>query len=159
MSVEEWKDVVDYEGLYAISNLGRVKNINRNRIIDGCDDGRGYKITCLTKGVKVTSIRIHILVAKAFLGHIGNDRCVVVDHINEIKHDNRLSNLQVISSRENTSRSKKRGTSKYAGVSWCKRGNKWKAGLRINGKQVHLGYFHDELVASEAYKNKLKEIK
>lgn len=46
------------------------------------------------------------------------------------------------------------GTSKYVGVSWFKRDSKWRAYLKQNGKQFHLGYFASEIEAAKAYDKK-----
>lgn len=158
MSTEEWKEITGYAGKYEVSNLGRVRSIKRNLILKERKDSAGYPRADLYYEGKVITKRVHLLVAQEFLGYTGGDRKIVVDHINEEKDDNRLCNLQVISSRENTSRSKKNGTSQYVGV--CKHTNsdKWKAAIRIDGKVTHLGYFDDEMDAANAYKAKLKEI-
>ena len=50
-------------------------------------------------------------------------------------------------------------TSKYIGVNWKKQNKKWRAAIKINGKAKHLGYFDDELEASNAYQEKLKYYK
>ena len=53
---------------------------------------------------------------------------------------------------------KPKWTSKYKGVYFAKSKNKWKAYIKINGKQKHLGYFLTELEAHQAYQSKLKEL-
>lgn len=53
----------------------------------------------------------------------------------------------------------KGGSSKYRGVSWDKSKGKWTSRIRYKGKKLHLGYFDNELNASNAYENKLKQIK
>ena len=84
-----------------------------------------------------------------FLNHKPNKE-FVVDHINNIKLDNRLENLQLITQRENSSKDRK-GTSVYRGVSWAKQNKKWIAQITINKKKINLGYFTIELNASKAY--------
>jgi hypothetical protein len=79
---------------------------------------------------------------------------MIIDHINNIQTDNRLENLQIITHRENISKSKI-GTSIYTGVCWNKRKNKWTASININYKRLHLGYFKNEYDAHLAYQNKL----
>jgi len=96
--------------------------------------------------------------AITFLNHIPNGHSIIVDHINNISTDNRLENLQLITNRENLSKDKKNGTSKYTGVSWFKRGKKWHSSININNKKVHLGYFIDDLEASNQYQLALKNI-
>jgi hypothetical protein len=97
-----------------------------------------------------------VLVAMAFLNHKPCGHKLVVDHIDNNPLNDRLYNLQVITHRQNCSKDKK-GTSKYTGVTWEKRINKWKAHIRINSKLKYLGYFTDELKAANAYKKALEE--
>jgi hypothetical protein len=83
---------------------------------------------------------------------------LVIDHINDIKTDNRVENLQIVSHRFNVCKTQGRYSSKYKGVCWCKTKNRWLAKIKINGKNLHLGYMTNEEEASQAYQNKLKEI-
>lgn len=157
-----WKDVVGYEGIYQISNLGRVKSfqLGKERILKQNYNGKGYYIVKLCLSGFQKSKTVHQLVAESFLNHITKGRFVIVDHINNDKSDNRLENLQIITQRENTIKDfkqKKELTSKYIGVSWSKVSNKWQGSISINGKQKHLGYFKTEEQASIAYKNKLNK--
>jgi hypothetical protein len=93
----------------------------------------------------------------AFLNHTPNgSSSLVVDHINNIKTDNRLSNLQLVTIRYNLSKDKT-GTSKYTGVSWHSRDKNWQASIRINGKKAYLGSFQDESEAALAYQNALEK--
>ena len=77
-----------------------------------------------------------------------------VDHINHDTLDNRKSNLQVVTNAVNQQNRKVKrsdnASSKYRGVSWNKRERKWKAYLKIDGKNIHLGYFTDEEQAGQA---------
>jgi hypothetical protein len=159
---EQWKPVVGYEGLYEVSNLGRVKSLPRNgtikieRILKQNQNGYGY----LHVGLRNKSLKtklVHRLVADAFLNYISKKGEIVIDHINNNKKDNRLDNLQIITHRENISKIQG-GNSKYTGVHWSKFHNKYIAQIGINKKSYHIGCFDCELEASEAYKNKLKEI-
>jgi hypothetical protein len=69
----------------------------------------------------------------------------VVDHVNRDKLDNRRSNLRVITQSQNTQNLPSfGGTSRYRGVSWDKRRNKWIAMCRVAGKHHNLGRYEDE---------------
>ena len=151
---EIWKSIPNYEGLYEVSNLGRVKSVRKNKILKPILNGKYFKVS-LSKDNKG---KIHQLVAEAFLKHTPNKYEKVVDHINGDKLDNRVENLQVISQRGNISKSNKFKTSRFTGVNWFNLRNKWRAAIYINGKTKHLGLFNCELAASIAYQNKLKEI-
>ena len=167
--MEIWKEVKGYEG-YEVSSLGRVKSLARTVVYK---DGRvykykskvlkprtgtnGYLIVNIVKDTKCKTRSIHQLLAEAFLNHTPDGYKLVVDHIDNNPLNNELGNLQVITARENTSKDRK-GTSKYTGVCWHKNHKKWIAGIKINGKIKHLGYFTDELKAAEAYQNALAKL-
>lgn len=75
-----------------------------------------------------------------------------VDHINRNPLDNRKCNLRLCSVAENRQNvSKNRGKSKYKGVHWDKRSNKWRAEIWVNRKHLRLGRFDCELDAAKAY--------
>ena len=68
---EIWKDIKDYDGIYQVSNLGRVKSLkfSKERILKDYVDTRGYLNLSLNKNGKKKTYRVHKLVAVAFLGH------------------------------------------------------------------------------------------
>ena len=160
---EIYKNIKGYEGKYQVSNLGNVKSLNYNRsgkerILKPSKDGGGYyKVLLAKNGINKTS-RIHQLVAIAFLNHKPDGYKIVVDHIDNNKLNNNTNNLQLISHRENLSKDKKGFSSKYTGVCWYKTSKKWLASITINGKQKHLGYFINELEASNKYQSILKTL-
>ena len=106
MKEEVWKDIQGYEGYYQISNMGRVKSVKRivwnnsrgcyvtvpERIMKGRKDKDGYLLAHLSKDGKAKNYKIHRLVAVAFIGNPNN--LPVINHKNEIKSDNRVSNLE-----------------------------------------------------------------
>lgn len=167
---EIWKEIPGYEGCYEVSNQGRVRSLDREtrngkcsfirkgRLINGSLNSFGYKTVSLRLNNNLKSFLVHQLVAIAFLNHKPDGYKIVVDHINCIKTDNRLENLQLISNRENISKDRKNGSSKYTGVSWNKQRNKWRSNIQINGKNKHLGYFNCETAAFLAYQAELSKI-
>lgn len=92
---EIWKDIDGFEGLYAVSTKGRVRNLKRGRILTGGYNKDGYKLITL-KGKTYT---IHKLVALAFLDNPHN--LPQVDHIDENKGNNDVSNLRWVTISEN----------------------------------------------------------
>lgn len=98
---EIWKDIPDYEGLYQASNLGRIKSLNR---IDNCNRLRkskilkftkinnGYLQVQLSKNGKTQVLLVHRLIALTFLDN--SNEFKIVNHINGIKTDNRVENLE-----------------------------------------------------------------
>lgn len=93
---EIWKEIQGFEGEYAISNKGNVRNIRTGRILGGGYDSMGYKQIKL-KGKKYL---IHSLVALAFIPNPYN--LPYINHKNEIKDDNEVSNLEWCTASYNT---------------------------------------------------------
>ena len=95
---EIWRDVKGYEGLYQVSNLGRVKSLGnsktrKERILKNAKNTTGYLQVNLCKEAKAKATKIHRLVAQAFIGDI--PKGMVINHINGIKTDNRVENLEI----------------------------------------------------------------
>ena len=159
--MEIFKDIPNYEGHYQVSNLGNVKSFKwgKEKKLRPLLNKYGYLYVDICKYSKKKKIKIHSLVAMTFLNHKPNGTNeIVVDHINNIKTDNRLENLQLITNRENTSKDQRKSSSKFTGVSWKKSRNKWQACITINGKLKYLGLFTCELKAALAYQNALNEL-
>ena len=76
-----------------------------------------------------------------------------VDHINGDRLDNRKENLRFCTLSQNSMNKRGRSsrTSKYKGVCYAKRRNKWQASIRVDGKERFLGYFNNEEDAAKAY--------
>lgn len=170
MENEIWKDIPNYEGIYQVSNLGRIKSLSRKirsfhsvyfskeKILKPCWTDKAYLVVNLCKDKKQKTLKVHQLVAMMFLNHIPCGYDKVVDHIDNNPLNNHVDNLQIISSRENCSKDKKNKTSKYTGVGWSKVSNSWRSRIYIDKQNVSLGYFDNEYDAHLAYQNKLKEI-
>lgn len=100
--MEEWKDVEWYDGLYQVSNLGRVKSLNYNKtwktvVLKNCIRV-GYPIITLCKNWHI-NYSIHKLVAQHFIPNPEWKK--QVNHINWIKTDNRVENLEWCTASEN----------------------------------------------------------
>jgi len=85
---------------------------------------------------------------------------MVIDHKNGNKLDNRRGNLRICTYPENCINSpmKKNNTSGYKGVTFWKRDNNWKAQIRFNRKNLHIGYFQTKEKAAKAYNKKAREL-
>jgi hypothetical protein len=85
---------------------------------------------------------------------------IEIDHINHNPSDNRIKNLRLATRRENSRnrRGAKNKTSKYKGVSYAPRSDRWLAHIRINGKSTHLGSFETEELAHAAYCETAKKL-
>ena len=159
---EVWLPVKGYEGLYEVSNLGSVKSFVRGKgkVLNCSLTDTGYYRVNLHKNGFQRNFKVHKLVAISFLNHTPCGHKLVIDHIDNNKLNNVIDNLQIITNRENSSKDRKGGTSKYVGVSLIRKTNKWKAQIKINGKNKFLGNFDKEIDASNAYQKELiKEYK
>lgn len=112
-SHEIWKEVKEYEGLYEVSNLGRVRSLDKiisdrkgrnyfrkGQIIKPQKDSGGYNKIKLSNTNNIRQMSIHRLVAEAFIPNPDNLPCV--NHKNEVKTDNRVENLEWCTPKYNT---------------------------------------------------------
>lgn len=99
---EVWKSIEGYEDLYAISNLGHVKNIQTNRFLNGYINKNGYTVITLTKDGHRKYLYLHRLVAIHFIDNPENK--AEVDHIIPVSDGggNDVNNLRWTTSKENT---------------------------------------------------------
>lgn len=107
--MENWKTILGYEGIYEVSDKGRIKSLKRvvehsgsksgkitvpERIMKQIADKDGYMKICLSKDGKQKEHKVHRLVAVAFCENSDPTKKTCVNHINEIKTDNRAENLE-----------------------------------------------------------------
>ena len=111
---EIWRDIKDYEGFYQVSNLGRIKSLDRvvinvngkkslykGKVLSIHYDKNGYVKVCLNKNNKRRKFSVHRLVAEAFIPNPNN--YPEVNHIDEVKTNNKVSNLEWCTSEYNKS--------------------------------------------------------
>lgn len=111
---EIWKNVLGYEGVYKVSNLGRVKSLNRyqyihkgngyfakyrGRIIKPRIHKRGYLYLTLNNSGKRETVTVHKIVAEAFLGKRPDN--LTVNHIDMNRQNNKIENLEYVTLIEN----------------------------------------------------------
>lgn len=171
---EIWHDIKGWKGFYQISDKLRVKSLQRTitfksnrwgknklciRIIKERilhpNRSKGYVQYAFSKNcILVTWLRCRII-AELFLPKIKGK--TVLNHKNGIRDDDRLENMEWVNRRENLSHEylSRKKTSKYTGVFFHKREQKWRAQLGIGYKRIQLGSFKTELEAAEAYQSSL----
>ena len=96
---EIWKDINGYEGLYQVSNLGRVKRITTGRVLKPLNHANGYLMVKLSKNSIVYTKTVHRLVAEAFIPN--PEHKSEINHIDENKTNNNVSNLEWMTRKEN----------------------------------------------------------
>ena len=125
--MEIWKEIKGYEGLYQVSNCGRIKSLshinNLGRLRPECILGsrlsdRGYHTAVLYNNGKPKSFRVHQLVAKAFIDNPLNKPHV--NHLDGVKSNNFVDNLEWVTISENQKHAFKNGLNKVS----CKRDKK-----------------------------------
>lgn len=116
MTTEEWREIPGYGGRYLASNLGRIKRIRTaycshirgnpvkrwmpEKILGGTKLGtKGYKRVNLGTTGKNDNRQIHVLIALCWISNIGNKQ--QINHVNGVKTDNRIENLEWVTNQEN----------------------------------------------------------
>lgn len=177
MLTEEWKSIKDYEGLYEISNMGKVKSLERkvksnfNRIVTRKErqlkwyiDSCGYIQIKLCKEGMMKNFLVHHLVWDAFGNKERNGRKLQVDHIDENKKNPIITNLRLATNRQNVSsfilNKKKSGlpTGVVYNPTRIRQVNKYSAQININGEHKYLGRFPTPELASMAYQQALNTL-
>lgn len=116
---EVFLPVPNYEGLYEVSNHGRIKSLlgKTEKILKNRTGGNTkYKAVILSKNGIPETFRVHSLVARVFLNHIPCGHELVIDHKNSIPTCNYLWNLQIISQYDNVQKIKRLGKDGYRKV-------------------------------------------
>ena len=151
VDMEEWRDVVGYEGLYQVSNFGRVRSLERKISYGNTQYTKramnmkvtvGKNLYCrvtLTKDGKQSQVYVHRLVAEAFLPN--PDNLPEVDHIDANPSNNNLSNLHWVSHKENMDHMIELGRN-YDGSENLKHDGPKRAVVRNDGKR------YDSLLAA-----------
>lgn len=108
-NIEIWKDIVGYEGLYKISNQGKVLSVKRNIVLKyRLNYKKGYPVINLCKNSKLKTAYIHRLVAEYFIENPNNLK--YVNHINNDKEKNNVNNLEWCTGSDNMLKSYQNGS-------------------------------------------------
>lgn len=173
--MEKWKDIEGFEGMYQISNHGRVKSLERNvkirdftrripeTLLSLTLDSKGYTKVSLRKNNKTFYKRVHILVANAFLDNA--ERKHEVNHKDHNKTNNHIKNLEWSTRKENMnhealSNNKPRSNNKSGlkGVYFDKHSNSWRASISINNTRIFVGSFENKDTAHKMRNKKITEL-
>lgn len=105
--MEIWKDIDGYDGYYQVSNIGNVRNAVRSKLLKQQKSRNGYLTVSLTKSNKLTTYRVHRLVASAFIPNPDNKPSV--NHIDCDPLNNKAENLEWCTAQENSNWMMKQG--------------------------------------------------
>lgn len=110
--MEIWKDIKGFEGYYQISNLGRIRSLDRiiemkngktrkvkGKILKQSTSVHGYKVVCFRRNGKKENFRVHRLIGEAFIDN--QDNKPFINHIDGDKSNNDISNLEWCTAKEN----------------------------------------------------------
>ena len=149
------KNVVGYEGKYAISEDGRVFNLIRG-IEMKQHDIYGYMCVKFRVNNEIKNYRVHRLVYSAFKGRIIDN--LVIDHIDGNKKNNNIENLRQLPNRENCNLGiqEKRKDKLPRGVRRFNKDNMFGAEIGIEKERYYLGTFKTPEEASDAYQSALR---
>lgn len=142
--MEKWVNVtekiqVSDTGLVRCSKTHNYKKIFLNE--------KGYCCVYIMIDGKRRKCKVHRLVMQAFVG----ESKLTVDHIDEDKSNNNLSNLEYVSNSENVKRFFKRNDNTYKMISFDKERGKYRVRISINGKRKCLGRYDTPEEAIEVY--------
>jgi len=167
--MEIYKDIIGYEGYYQVSNLGNVRSLDRqvNHFKGGLSLRKGFLLkqemtffcyfrVSLSKNKTKKRLSIHRLVAETFIPNQHNKS--EVNHIDGNKTNNRLENLEWVTSRENIHHYHLSNGVKNVGISYAKRMNRFQVKIYENKKRIYLGSYKTEQDALNKY-NEYKQLK
>ena len=164
--MENWKHILESDR-YMVSDQGNVKSLSwhgsdKEQLLKPGKSSRGYLFVYLMIKGKRVNYKIHQLVWITFKEdyRTGSTKGLVLNHINRVKEDNRLTNLELITHSENLIHSidKTKTTSKYPNVSWNGSNKKWAARGNIRGmSKRYVKHFNTEEEAYEAFQSAKRE--
>lgn len=168
---EKWVDIECYQGIYQVSDFGRIRSLDRSiksgdktlkikgRVLKP-KNRNGYNCVNLSVDGIAKTVNIHRLVANSFVKkELGKNQ---INHINGNKTNNHYTNLEWCTCSENIQHyhTNNYKSSKFIGVYFHKGTQKYAAHIGTgNGKKRHIGLFNNEYDAHVAYQEKLKEMK
>ena len=156
LNVEVWRSIENYDN-YVVSSFGKIKNTKTGKVLKASDNGHGYLIIDLYENAIRKTHKVHRLVANAFIDNPNDKNCV--DHKDNNRTNNHISNLRFATSKENNQNRKisSRNTSGCKGIYFNKKAKKWQARIMIDGIRVHIGYYDDLDDARTARVNRANE--
>jgi len=156
---EDWKEIDGFDGYYEISSMGRImSHYGKRKILK--QSGKKYRQI----GLNYIGIRFNYHVSTLVWDYFGNKKRIThrdgLIHMNGDTTDNRISNLQLMSIRDITTKSYggRNPSSKSQGVVYSKKKKRYIAGISINNKRKYIGIFRTESEAADAYLQEVRKL-
>lgn len=150
----KWYKLKGYEGEYEISKEGLIKSLKKGKekVLACTTTKHGYKAIELRKDGIYKKKLVHRLVLSTFKPT--ENESLQCNHINSVRDDNRIENLEWVTRRENIAHATNRRDtySKLTGVSYSNDSKRWHSSVTINSKVIRFGVFVTEHEAALAYK-------
>jgi hypothetical protein len=151
---QELQKLYEYKDGNLIYKIKTSNRVNVGDVVGSINKYTGYVEMYFNK----KRVKAHRLIWIYHNGAIPNT--LVIDHINGIRHDNRIENLRLVTNTQNSyNRPKtKRNASGYKGVYWNIGAKKWESKIQIDGILKHLGLFITKELAYDAYCKAAKQV-
>jgi len=149
---EIWRPLPDFEDLYEVSNFGNVRSYKTGKILKQGITHKGYPCVSISRKQKTYLKTVHRILAVVFLSATDEH---VVNHKDKNKTNNRLDNLELVSTRENVTHYFGRA---MPGAFRLKGSDRWSARATYQGKGLYIGTFKTQREAYDAYCAALEEL-
>lgn len=156
MNKEIWVTAIYGEGKYEVSNLGGIRRVLKNskKTLSPYISSSGYKTACLSFNKKRKSILLHRMIWESF----NHETSMFIDHADGDTLNNCLSNLRKADFTESSrNRGSRTGRSRFKGVYWRERSQKWEVYIKLENSRPYLGSFDCEIEAGKAYNKRCKQ--
>ena len=132
LAQEQWRDIEGYDGAYQVSDLGRVRSLKfgKVRVLRPGKHRQGYLQVALCQDGKQKSVYVHRLVAQAFIPNDDSSK-TIINHINEVKSENRVSNLEYCDRRYNNT---------YNDLYWRRKGSVRRKIAKLYNPDLSIAY-------------------
>ena len=152
IDVEKCKELFEYRDGKLIRKVRTANRVKVGDIAGWLHKSTGYHCVSIDEKVFNVSRIVYAM-------HFGDPGDKQIDHINQIRTDNRIENLRLVTHQENHRNKTKRkdNSSGVTGVTWCKLTQKWKVEIYVDGKTIHCGYFNH--LRAAAVERKYQEFK
>ena len=152
IDIERCKELFEYRDGKLIRKVRTANRVNVGDVAGSLHKSSGYYLVSID-GKRFNVSRI------VYAMHFGDPGDKQIDHVNQIKTDDRIENLRLVTQKENLRNqpNRKNNSSGITGVFWCKKSQKWRVMICVDGKLIHCGFFNH--LGAAAVERKYQEFK